>query len=101
MCFLWSVVSVVAKQLRARCCFNAIEIYSIQTGVRNKVDRNKNFQGPFTERYPNEFCSRTSSYRLPHDSKVKFIRNESFLNEFIGVFIPKQNTHSGRPLVPE
>ena len=26
------VVSAAAKQLKAGCCFNAIEIYSIQTG---------------------------------------------------------------------
>ena len=27
-----------------------------------------------------------------HDGRVKFIRNELFLNEFIGVFIPERNT---------
>ena len=34
MCFLWSliVVLVAAKQLKAGCRFNAIEIYSIQIG---------------------------------------------------------------------
>ena len=30
---------------------------------------------------------------------VKFIRNESFLSEFIGVFITERNTHSGQPFL--
>ena len=30
----------------------------------------------------------------------KIIRNESFLNEFIEVFIPERNTYFGRPFVP-
>ena len=29
-------------------------------------------------------------------TSVKFIRNESFLSEFIGVFFTERNTHSGR-----
>ena len=33
-------------------------------------------------------------------TSVKFIRNESFLSEFIGVFITERNTHSGRPFLP-
>ena len=33
-------------------------------------------------------------------SSVKFIQNESFLSEFIGVFITERNTHSGRPFLP-
>ena len=33
-------------------------------------------------------------------TSVKFIRNESFLSEFIGVFIIERNTHSGRPFLP-
>ena len=32
-------------------------------------------------------------------TSVKFIRNESFLSEFIGVFITERNTHSGRPFL--
>ena len=39
--------------------------------------------------YRNEFCS-----RMPHNTRVKFIRNESFLNGFIGVFTPERNIHS-------
>ena len=31
---------------------------------------------------------------VAHHTRVKFIRNESFLNDFIGVFIPERNTHS-------
>ena len=41
------------------------------------------------------FCSRTSSYRLPHDTRVKFIRNESFLKELTRYeihFVPKLNS---------
>ena len=34
-------------------------------------------------------------------TSVKFIRNESFLSEFIGVFITERKTHSGRPFLPE
>ena len=30
-------------------------------------------------------------------TSIKFIRNESFLSEFIGVFITERKTHSGRP----
>ena len=33
-------------------------------------------------------------------TSVKFIRNESFLSEFIGVFITERKTHSGRPFLP-
>ena len=33
-------------------------------------------------------------------TSVKFIRNESFLSEFIGVFITERNTHSGQPFLP-
>ena len=33
-------------------------------------------------------------------TSVKFVRNESFLSEFIGVFITERNTHSGRPFLP-
>ena len=36
--------------------------------------------------------------RFVQESKI--IRNESFLNEFIEVFIPERNTYSGRPFVP-
>ena len=36
MCFVWSrIVSVAVKQLKAGCCFNAIEIYSIQKGEQS------------------------------------------------------------------
>ena len=37
MCFSWSltIVLVEAKQLKAGCFFNAIEIYSIQTGEQS------------------------------------------------------------------
>ena len=68
MCFFWSllVVSAVAKQLKAGCCFYAIEIFSTQIG----------------------------------EQSVMLIRNESFLSEFIGVFITERNTHSGRPFLP-
>ena len=45
----------------------------------------KTFKEPFA-RYRSEFCPRTNAYRLPHGTRVKFIRNESFLNEFIGGF---------------
>ena len=31
------VVSAAAKQLKAGCCFNAIEIYSIQTGEQSVI----------------------------------------------------------------
>ena len=33
-------------------------------------------------------------------TSVKYIRNESFLSEFIGVFITERNTHSGQPFLP-
>ena len=33
-------------------------------------------------------------------TSVKFIRNESFLSEFIGVFFTERNTHSGRSFLP-
>ena len=33
-------------------------------------------------------------------TSVQFIRNESFLSEFIGVFITERNTHSGQPFLP-
>ena len=33
-------------------------------------------------------------------ASVKFIRNESFLSEFTGVFVTERNTHSGRPFLP-
>ena len=45
------VISVAAKQLKAGCCFNAIEIYSIQTREQsvmlweNKKIKKKTFTG--------------------------------------------------------
>ena len=36
MCFMRSgIVSVAVKQLKVGCCFNAIEIYSIQKGEQS------------------------------------------------------------------
>ena len=45
MCFLWSliVVSVAATQLKAGCCFNAIENCSVQTGEQSMMLVEKNF----------------------------------------------------------
>ena len=45
MCFLWSliVVSVTAKQLKAGCCFNAIELYRTQTGEQSMMLWEKQF----------------------------------------------------------
>ena len=88
LCHFWSwqrniwyliVVSVAAKQLKAGCCYNAIVIYRSQTGEQSVMLWKKKMEWVF---------SRTSSYWLPHDTRVKFTRNESFLNEFIWVFIP-------------
>ena len=95
-------------------CFSGSE--AVKSGLLLQCYRNlkrdalgiKTFRGLFTW-YRNEFCSRTSSYRLPHDTRVKSIRNESFLNEFIGVFIhefigvfiPERNTHPCIPLILE
>ena len=89
MCFLWSliVVSVAAKQLKAGC-FLKLKFIVFRQESKALCSGNKNFQGPFT-RYRNEFCSRTSSSRLPPDTRVKFIRNQSFLNEFSGYFLSR------------
>ena len=46
MCFFWSllVVSAVAKQLKAGCCFYAIEIFSTQIGEQSvMLIRNESF----------------------------------------------------------
>ena len=83
---IWSiiVISAVAKQLKAGCCLTLLKFVVFRQASKAWFSGNKNFWGPFTW-YPNEFCWRTSSYRLPHDTRVKFVRNELFLSEFIGV----------------
>ena len=83
---LWSLIVVLmaAQQLKAGCCFNAIEIYSIQIGEHSVMLWEYKLLGAFTW-YRNEFCSRTTSHRLLHDTRVKLIRNK-FTGEQIFVF---------------
>ena len=81
------VVSAAAKQLKAGCCLNATEIFSIQTGEQSVMLRMS-----FVQERDHTGCHIITS--------VKFIRNESFLSEFIGVFITERNTHSGQPFLP-
>ena len=91
MYFFWSiiVISAAAKQLKAGCCLTLLKFVVFRQASKAWFSGNKNFWGPFTW-YPNEFCWRTSSYRLPHDTRVKFVRNEFFLSEFIGVSLQNE-----------
>ena len=75
-------VSAAAKQLKAGFCFNVTEIFSIQTGEQSVMLWEYKLLGAF--------------YMISIITSVKFIRNESFLSEFIGVFFTDRNTQFGR-----
>ena len=88
-------VSAAAKQLKAGFCFNTTEIFSIQTGEMRDALGIKTFMG-FLHDIRMSFVQervQTGCYII---TSVKFIRNEAFLSEFIGVFFTERNTHSGR-----
>ena len=99
LCLIEIDVSAAAKQLKAGFCFNATEIFCIQTGEMRDVLGIKTFMG-FLRDIRMSFVQervQTGCYII---TSVKFLRNESFLSEFNGVFFTERNTHSGRSFLP-
>ena len=92
-------VSAAAKQLKAGFCFNATEIFSIQTGEMRDALGIKTFMG-FLHDIRMSFVQERVETGCYIITSVIFIRNESFLSEFIGVFFTERNTHSGRSFLP-